>query len=74
MFYIFPYFVNSLPDEKILDWSKLKACADNKLMVAKIMIYVFDSIENIVGKGENSGYQHFILFPQCFQRASSQGH
>ena len=22
--------------------------------------------ENIVGKQENAGYQHFLLFPQCF--------
>ena len=22
--------------------------------------------ENIVGKGENAGYQHFLLLPQCF--------
>ena len=22
--------------------------------------------ENIVGKGENTGNQHFLLFPQCF--------
>ena len=22
--------------------------------------------ENIVGKGENAGYQHFLFFPQCF--------
>ena len=22
--------------------------------------------ENIVGKGENAGYQHFLLFPRCF--------
>ena len=22
--------------------------------------------ENIVGKGKNSGYQHFLLIPQCF--------
>ena len=26
--------------------------------------------ENIMGKGENAGYQHFLLFPQCFQKAS----
>ena len=25
--------------------------------------------ENIMGKGENAGYQHFLLFPQCFQKA-----
>ena len=23
-------------------------------------------LENIVGKGENAGYQHFLLFPQYF--------
>ena len=22
--------------------------------------------KNIVGKGENAGNQHFLLFPQCF--------
>ena len=22
--------------------------------------------ENIVGKGKNAGYQHYLLFPQCF--------
>ena len=25
-------------------------------------------VENIVGKGENTGYQHFLLFPQCFTK------
>ena len=25
--------------------------------------------ENIVGKGENAGYQHFLLFLQCFPKA-----
>ena len=33
---------NSLPNDKILDLTKLKACADNKLDVAKIMISVYD--------------------------------
>ena len=27
------------------------------------MISVFDRIENIVGEGENAGYQHFLLLP-----------
>ena len=27
-------------------------------------------VENIVGKGENAGYQHFLLFPQCFYKDS----
>ena len=30
-------------------------------------------VENIVGKGENAGYQHFLLLPQCFQRVSFSG-
>ena len=25
-------------------------------------------VENIVGKGENAGNQHFLLFPQCFEK------
>ena len=25
-----------------------------------------DPFENIVGNGENAGYQHFLLFPQYF--------
>ena len=34
------------------------------------MISVFDRVEKIVRKGENAGYQHFLLFPQCFEKAS----
>ena len=30
-------------------------------------------VENIVGKVENTGYQHFLLFPQCFQKATLSG-
>ena len=30
----------------------------------------FGMVENIVEKGENAGYQHFRLFPQCFPNRS----
>ena len=31
------------------------------------MISVFDRVEeNIMGRGENAGYQHFLLFPTMF--------
>ena len=30
-------------------------------------------VENIVGKGENAGYQHFLPFLQCFQKVSFSG-
>ena len=33
------------------------------------MEFVFWWVENIVGKGENAGYQYYFLFPQCFQKA-----
>ena len=51
----------------------MKAFADDKLNVAKIMISVFDSLENIEGNGEKAGYHHFLLFSRCFQRASLSG-
>ena len=41
--------------------------------VTKMLISPLNIIENIVGKGENAGNQHFLLFPQCFQNASSTG-
>ena len=31
-----------------------------------MLIIVYDGVDNIVEKGENTGYQHFLLFPQCF--------
>ena len=34
---------------------------------------LYDRVENIVGKGENAGYQHFLLFQQCFEMATSSG-
>ena len=46
---------------------------DVKLKVVKMIIFVFDRVENTVGKGENAGYQHFLLFPQCFQKAFNSG-
>ena len=58
----------TLPSDKILDWSNLKAFADDIIKILEMMIFVFDRVENIVGRGEKAGYQHFLLFPQCFQK------
>ena len=66
-------FLNSLPNDKILDWSKLKAFADDKIKVAEMRSSLSDRKENLLGKKENSGFQHFLLFPQCFQKPSFQG-
>ena len=62
--------VNFYQSDRFLDWSKLKAFADDKIKLADILKFVLGSVESIVGKGENAGYQHFLLFPQCFQKAS----
>ena len=59
------YKVNSLPNDKILAWSKLKAVADDKIDIK--MISLLERVENIVGKGENTGYKHFLLFHSVFQ-------
>ena len=53
------------------NWSKLKAFADNK--INKYTNFLGGWVENIMEKGENAGYQHFRLFPQCFQKVF-QGH
>ena len=61
--------INTLPSGKILDWSKFKAFKeDDKINVTHGLKLVLERTENIVGKGENVGYQHFLLFLQCFQK------
>ena len=55
----------SLPNDKILHWSKFKAFADDISNVAQMTKLGLDRLGNIVGKGENAGYQHFLLFSQC---------
>ena len=68
-----PGCFNPLPNDKIWALTNLKAFADNEFGVAKMLIALFDQVENIVEKGENAGNQHFLLFPQCFQKASFSG-
>ena len=74
MFYSFPGQLvchwatfNSLP--KILDWSKYKTFADDEFNMDLKLKIVYGRVENIVGIGENADNQHFLLFPQCFQKS-----
>ena len=60
--------VISLPHDKFLDWSKLAPFADNKIDVTKKLKFISGTADNIVGKAENAGYKHFLLFQQCFQK------
>ena len=68
---VYSFISNSLPNNKILDQSKLKAFADDKITVTQKMKFAWRRVENIVGKEENADYQHFLLFLPCFQTAPS---
>ena len=50
---------NPFPRDRILDQTKLKAFADDKLNVTKMIISVCDKLENIVGKGEIACISNF---------------
>ena len=49
--------INSLPSDKIFDKSKLKGFVDDKIKVTQKLKFVLGRVENIVGEGENAGYQ-----------------
>ena len=66
---------NSLPNNRILNWTKLKAFADDKIIlnwpklkafaedkinVVQKLKFVVGKAENIVGKGENASNQQFF--------------
>ena len=41
--------------------------------MVKMEKFVFERVENIVGKRGHAGYEHFLLFPHCFLKASFYG-
>ena len=45
----------------------MKAFADDKINVNQSLKFDLERVENIVGKGENTGYQHFLLFHIVFK-------
>ena len=53
-------------NDKIFDWSKMKAFVEGKINLTDKLKLALGWIENIVRIGENAGYQHFLLFLQCF--------
>ena len=59
---------NCLPKDKTLDVFKVKGFAGGILNLVEMLVIVCESVENLVGKGENTGYQYFLLFTEGFQR------
>ena len=54
---------NPLPDDKNLDWSKLKQSADNNFEFDVNSRKFSKLVENTVGKGEIARNEQFLLFP-----------
>ena len=48
--------LNRSPSNEILDLSRLKAFADDKINVTQTLKFGSVGVENIVEKGENAGY------------------
>ena len=50
---------------------KIEAFTHKKVKIVNVtQKFCLGSVENFVRKGENAGYQHFLLFLQYFQKAS----
>ena len=56
-----------------LNSSKMKQSADKNFKFDENSRKFSKQVENTVGKGEITHYQHFLLFPQCFQKACLPG-
>ena len=63
--------LNSLQNNKIVDWSNMKAFADNKNLWCWKIEICFGKKSKHNAKRRNAGCQHFLLFPSCFQQALS---
>ena len=50
-----------------------QSIVDDNMKVTQKSKSDWERVENIVRKGENAGIQHFLLFPQCFQKLFLQG-
>ena len=64
---------NPLPNDNFFSWSESNELADDKINVTEKLKFVSGRVENTVRKGENAGYQHFLLFLHCFKGLLSQG-
>ena len=62
-------YFNPLPDDKILNWSKLKQITDDIFKRILNEKKVSFRVENIVRNGEIACYKQFILFSQFFSTA-----
>ena len=58
--------INSLPNDKFVDWSKLKAFADDKINVSEKLKFVVGWVEKHCGKRRKCWLPAFYPFPTMF--------
>ena len=64
---------NSLSDDTFCKLIQIARICGQLIIVTQNLKFVFHMVENIVGKEENVGFQHFLLVLQCFLKSFSQG-
>ena len=57
--------------QQILALTKLEASVDNKFNAAKMLVSLFDKVENIVGKRRKCWLAAFSPFPTMFSKGST---
>ena len=62
-----------IPNDNVVDWSKLKPVADDKLGVAHMVTCGLERIEDIMGKGEMLLDSIFFFSHNVFQGLIRQG-
>ena len=51
----------------------MKAFVDTRVNMNQSLKLAFQSTENILGQGENAGYQHVFLYPNIFKSLQLKG-
>ena len=60
--------IGTLTNDKILDWPKLKAFAEDNFIFHENGRKFSKRVENTVGKGEIANYEQFLLFLIYFHK------
>ena len=65
--------INSVPNDKISNWSRLKAFADDKINVTKNLKFALGREESIVGKGKKCWLPAFSPLPTMLSKGLFHG-
>ena len=66
----FNTWLNSLRNNELVQIERIFRRQNKFNLKTEFFFSFLGCVQNIAGKGGNAGYQHFLLFPQCFQKAS----